>query len=209
LTSTGFVSLVDHGIGNTGNVRNALGFLGFQVRNICSSSDFESPGVVVLPGVGNFEAVMSALRVKELIQPLREYLEQDKPFVGICVGMQVLMRTSSESPREEGFGVFDGHMLHLNELSKSAKVPSIGWKDLNYSARWDGPQLEKAYFVHSYFVSQVGDEDVVSSYDWHGEQIPAHVSAGRIHGFQFHPEKSRATGLLFLGQILEELGNSN
>lgn len=119
--------------------------------------------------------------------------------------MQLLFGGSSESPDREGFGFLKGNLRHLSELNKSQIVPSIGWKELRRQKIVDNAALDEAYFVHSYFVSDIDPSSVVSTYEWHGYSIPAHVSGGLVHGVQFHPEKSRSAGVNFLGSLIKEL----
>jgi glutamine amidotransferase len=120
--------------------------------------------------------------------------------------MQLLFGGSSESPDREGFGLLKGQLRHLSELDRSQIVPSIGWKALQTQRNvFDDARLEMAYFVHSYFVSEIDPSLLVSTYDWHSFSIPAHVSLGLVHGVQFHPEKSRSAGVEFLGSLIRGL----
>jgi imidazole glycerol phosphate synthase glutamine amidotransferase subunit len=184
---------------------NALKAIGFRVELVASSSHFEGSEIVILPGVGNFGAVMAALRERKLTSPLKDYIANDRPFIGICVGMQILFQASSESPGESGLGVLEGRLRHLKELSPMSTVPSIGWKTLKYPNPQPQGRLEEAYFVHSYFASGLNPSDVISYYEWNGHLIPAEVGRKNIRGFQFHPEKSRASGLQFLRETVEQL----
>jgi len=200
------VGLLDHGIGNIRSVYNALVKVGVNVTLVQNWAQAEGQQVLILPGVGNFGGVVDALNNQELFEPLREYLNANKPFIGICVGMQLLFEGSTEAPDRGGFGLLKGKLHHLSKLDSTKIVPSIGWKNLHRpGAQQSSSSLSLAYFVHSYFVSDCKPEDLVSVYDWHGHEIPAHVSKGNVHGVQFHPEKSRSDGVHFLGDLIEGL----
>jgi imidazole glycerol phosphate synthase glutamine amidotransferase subunit len=200
------VGLIDHGIGNTRSVYNALVKVGMNVTLVQDWAQAEGQQVLVLPGVGNFGGVVDALIEQGLFEPLREYLNANKPFIGICVGMQLLFQGSTEAPDRPGFRLLKGNLLHLSELDSTRIVPSIGWKNLyrpGAEQKHSSPSL--AYFVHSFFVSDYEPVDLVSVYDWHGHGIPAHFAKGKVHGVQFHPEKSRADGVQFLADLIEKL----
>lgn len=200
------LSVIDHGIGNIRSVVNALEYIGCNVRLVSSNDILEDSDLVILPGVGNFGGVMEALHDRKLYQPTLQYLNRGLPFIGICVGMQVLFESSSEMPGARGFNHFKGRLEHLSVLDSSQVTPSIGWQNLIYEPNHKvAPVLGEAYFVHNYFASDVDNSQVISTYDWNGYRIPAHIGAGKIHGVQFHPEKSRHEGLSFLKSLIEEL----
>jgi imidazole glycerol phosphate synthase glutamine amidotransferase subunit len=200
------IAVVDHGIGNIRSVKNALDYLGFESYLANSPNQLFDSDVVLLPGVGNFGGVMNALDDRGLTEVLHGYLSAERPLVGICVGMQVLLEGTSESPDVPGFGFLKGKLQHLSSLDPSQVTPSIGWKTLTYrdSSKYSSV-LKEAYFVHSYFASGVPIENIVSTYQWNGQSIPSHVALGRVHGVQFHPEKSRLEGLQFLRTVIEDV----
>lgn len=200
------IGLIDHGIGNIRSVSNALAKLGMTVTLVEQWEQTEGQEILILPGVGNFGGVVDALKNKGLFEPLKLYIYSNQPFIGICVGMQLLFGGSAESPDREGFGLLKGYLRHLSELDKSQIVPSIGWKPLQKQKDvFEANPLDLAYFVHSYFVTDVDPSVLVSTYDWHSFPIPAHVSLGLVHGVQFHPEKSRSAGVEFLGSLIRGL----
>lgn len=201
------VYVVDHGIGNIRSVTNALALSGYDARLTRDPNELSDASILILPGVGNFGGVMSAIQEAGLYESIRDYIYQDKPFIGICVGMQVLFQGSLEAPSTPGFGLIDGQFKHLSSLGTAEVTPSIGWRELHYQSDRIGTyHLREAYFVHSYFASSLDDEDLISSYLWSGNQIPAHVARGRVHGVQFHPEKSRRDGARFLDALIQEIG---
>lgn len=200
------VGLIDHGIGNIRSVYNALVNVGMKVTLVRDWSQAEGQQVLILPGVGNFGGVVDALNEQGLFEPIRKYLNANKPFIGICVGMQLLFEGSTEAPDRGGFGLLKGNLNHLSKLDSTKIVPSIGWKHLHRpGVENSSSSLRLAYFVHSYYVSDCEPADLVSVYDWHGHEIPAHVSKGNVNGVQFHPEKSRSDGVQFLGDLIVKL----
>jgi len=200
------VAVVTHGIGNIRSLTNALDYLNYKVEHISSLNDIGEVDAVILPGVGNFGAVMRAIEAAGLQEFLQEYLLEDKPFLGVCVGMQVLLEGSLEAPSVPGFGAFSGSFMHLSTLDPTRVVPSIGWNHLTpTSSPASAAVLEQAYFTHSYFASKMNRDEVISTYDWNGFKIPAHIAKGRVHGVQFHPEKGRLAGLEFIRNTLEDI----
>jgi len=160
--------------------------------------------MLVLPGVGDFGAVTRAIHSSGLWTPIQDYLAQGRPFLGICVGMQLLFGFSDEAPESIGFGVMEGKLKHLNSLNSLDVTPSVGWRKLNCdTSAPSNYSLGEAYFVHSYFASGVSPADLLSTYTWNGHKIPAHVARGKIHGVQFHPEKSRISGIDFIERVIE------
>jgi imidazole glycerol phosphate synthase glutamine amidotransferase subunit len=200
------IGVINHGIGNIRSVTNALEYLGFRTNLVTEPSQLEQSDLVILPGVGNFGGVVDALHSKDLFAAIEKHCQEDRPMIGICVGLQLLFEGSTESPTSKGLNFFQGELRHLRTLSPSEVTPSIGWQNLNYYKDHANPNaLVEAYFVHNYFACDVNQEEVVSTYSWHGHEIPAHLGRGRVHGVQFHPEKSRISGLRFIGDLVQEL----
>jgi len=204
LSKKALVSVVDYGVGNIRSVTNALEFLGYSVLLARHPSEIQDAQMLVLPGVGDFGAVSRAVKSSGLWGNIQEYLDADRPFLGICVGMQLLFETSEEAPDSIGFGLLEGRLMHLNSLNSEDVTPSVGWHKLDYGSKRTGisNELSEAYFVHSYFANGINQENVVSSYSWNDHQIPAHIAKGRVHGVQFHPEKSRKPGLGLIDRII-------
>jgi glutamine amidotransferase/cyclase len=200
------ITVLDHGIGNIRSVINALDFCGYKVNLVGEGGNIRSGDLVILPGVGNFGGVMNAIKSKGFYEEVKDYIFDNQPLLGICVGMQVLFQASEEAPQTPGFEFFDGHLEHISKLEPTKSTPSIGWHDLTYKNQNSvASGLTEAYFVHNYFASGVRSEELLSTYAWHGHSIPAHVSRGKIHGVQFHPEKSRLQGLKFLSGLISEI----
>ena len=196
------IAVVDYGIGNLRSAEKALQHLGADARLTSSSSDIERADAVVLPGVGNFGACMRALRESGLEAVTRAAAGDGRPFMGICVGMQMLFDGSDESPGVRGLGVVPGRITRLPE---TVRLPQMGWNTL--APRPDArllaglPDPAWCYFVHSY-APEPDDDGVVAAWCDYGRRFAAAVERGPLWATQFHPEKSGAVGLALLGNFV-------
>ncbi|MGQ9795662.1 imidazole glycerol phosphate synthase subunit HisF [Desulfosoma sp.] len=197
------VTLLDYGAGNVRSVVNAIKNLGYAVRLVERPEDILAAEKLIFPGVGAFGSMMRVLHQKGFVQPLRRYLEQDRPFLGICLGLQALFQASEEAPEEEGLGFLKGM---ARRFRVDLAVPHIGWngiKPRKPSALFQGlTGEEKLYFVHSYHVDPEDAGVVLTTTDYGVEFVSA-VQKGRVAAVQFHPEKSGPTGLKILQNFLE------
>ena len=195
------ISVVDYGMGNLRSVEKGFASQGIDVRVTSDPGDIESASGVVLPGVGAFGDCVRNLRDRSMIGPIRNFVESGRPFLGICLGFQVLFESSEEAPGEQGLGVFRGKVVRFRPEDKNMKVPHMGWNRVSAPGRssiLEGiPQRSWFYFVHSYHVvsEQPGVEVLVSDY---GGSFAAGVISGNLSAFQFHPEKSSGYGLMIL-----------
>ena len=203
------IAIIDYDAGNIKSVEKALQYLLKQDdsevtltrdRDVILSADH-----VILPGVGSFGDAMEKLRGYGLESVIREYTESGKPFLGICLGLQLLFEESEESPGVRGLGLLKGKIRRIPE-GEGRKVPQIGWNDitLNPTSRlFTGvPDHSYVYFVHSYYLKANRIEDVAATTQY-GVEIHAAVEQGNVFGCQFHPEKSGDVGLA----ILRNFGN--
>jgi glutamine amidotransferase len=192
------IAVVDYGIGNLRSAEKALQQVGGDARLVTDPADVEGAGAVVLPGVGSFGRCAEALRASGLEGAARDAAADGRPFLGICVGMQLLYESSEESPGAAGLGVLAGRVRRLPE---GVKRPQMQWNQL--AARRPGsllgPEQPWVYFVHS-FVAPDGDE-VVATCEY-GGTLPAAVERGALWATQFHPEKSGVAGLAILGRFV-------
>jgi glutamine amidotransferase/cyclase len=206
------VSLLDYGAGNVRSVRNAILACGYEIEDISDPSQILQAKVIVFPGVGSYGSAMKVLKEKGYDQPLREYLSRrDRPFLGICLGMQTLFESSDEhedgADAIPGLGVIPGKVIKFDE-SKMA-VPHIGWNGRIHHQ--DSPILkdvnpeEDVYFVHSYYapITEENKEWVLTSTTYSGQPFISSVQRGSVVATQFHPEKSGKTGLQVLKGFLE------
>lgn len=197
------VSLLDYGAGNVRSVVNAIKSLGHDVKFINTPEDIAEADQIVFPGVGNFGQIMKNLAEKGFVEPLREYILADRPFFGICLGLQVLFEGSEEAPGVPGLGIFKGKVEAFNiDLS----VPHIGWNGITCrqpSTIFNGLRgKEKFYFVHSYHVVPEQSDIVLTTTDY-GCKFVSSIQKGRLVATQFHPEKSGRGGLKLLNNFLD------
>jgi glutamine amidotransferase/cyclase len=196
------ITLLDYGAGNVRSVINAIEQLGETVKIVESVEDILSARKLVFPGVGAFGSMMEILEQKELIQPLKAYLENNRPFLGICLGLHALFDGSDEAPNVPGLGFIPGQVKRFEtELS----VPHIGWNGMighQPSVLWNGLEgKEKVYFVHSYHAVPDEKDAILCTTDY-GYRFTSGIQAGNVMAVQFHPEKSGQTGLRMLKNFI-------
>lgn len=191
------IGLIDYGAGNLHSAHNALTKIGASCQLVRSPADLTGVDRLVLPGVGACVDCVNQLKEQDLWSPLRDWLEADKPYFGICIGYQILFDHSEEFEGADGLGILAGKVIRFprNDL----KVPHMGWNALDLVDRsdplWHGlPENPHVYFVHSYY-PQPEDDAVVSAHCDYGLRFAAAARKGNIVGTQFHPEKSQALGL--------------
>lgn len=193
------IAIIDYGAGNLRSVEKALRHIGCQCRIVSSGDELDQASGAVLPGVGAFGEAMRGLESRGLDQAVRDFVRSGRPFLGICLGLQVLFESSEESPGVAGLGLMKGRILRLPAES-GLKIPHVGWNSLEADRPgWllDGLGAEPyVYFVHSYYLR--AGEDVVSARAQYGADIHAAVEKGNLAACQFHPEKSGETGLQIL-----------
>jgi len=191
------IGIIDYGAGNLKSVKKALDFLKVESRIIRQAAEMEGMQKIILPGVGAFQSAMKSLERQNLIAPIREWLKADKPFLGICLGMQLLMESSEESADYTGFGVFQGTVRRFEHR----RVPQIGWNQVTQtqaSPLWKNiPDNSFFYFIHGYYVAPE-DASIVIGKTEYGIEYASAFRKGNIFAVQFHPEKSAGLGLQLL-----------
>ena len=196
------ITVVDYGVGNIGAILNMLDYLGIDAQASGDPDVLARADQLILPGVGAFDRAMSTLRTKKLIEPLsRAVLERKVPVMGVCLGMQLLAR-SSEEGNEVGLGWIEADVRRITlPVGSPLKVPHIGWMDVQPvrpSVLFDHcSATERFYFDHSYQVTCDRQEDVSAVIDY-GTPLCCAVQAGNVSGVQFHPEKSHRFGMRLL-----------
>lgn len=202
-----YIAIVDYGAGNLMSVHNTLDYLGYENKIAASADVIENAAGVILPGVGAFPDAMAALEHSGLTEAVLK-AAKEKPFLGICLGMQMLFEKSDEVRPCKGLGLLPGR---IERIETALKLPQIGWNALDIlrpNAMTEG--LENGsyvYFVHS-FMAKPSDENDLAAVTDYGTRVPAMVARGNLFGCQFHPEKSGEVGLQMLRNFakLTEVG---
>lgn len=196
------VVIIDYGMGNLYSVKNALLAVGAEPVVTSDRDVIAVAERVILPGVGAFGDCMANLEKSGLIPVIRELLASGRPFLGICLGMQLLFEGSDEAPGVTGLGYFKGQVKYL---PTSLKIPHMGWNKLKLrspSPLLAGAEGEYVYFVHS-FHAEPEDKGIITSVCDYGMEVTASVGCGNVQAFQFHPEKSSRVGMQLLKNFVE------
>lgn len=194
------IAIIDYDAGNLKSVEKALKYLGQDVIVSRDSSEILQADKVILPGVGSFGDAMNNLDHFNLVDTIKKVAEKDTPFLGICLGLQLLFEKSDETPGAEGLGILKGEILRIPP-KEGLKIPHMGWNSLNIKPQarlFDGiANNAYVYFVHSYYL-KAEDENIVAASTEYSTHIHASVESGNIFACQFHPEKSSDVGLRIL-----------
>ena len=198
------LAIIDYDAGNMKSVEKAVQYLGEEVVLTDREEELLSADRVILPGVGSFGAAMESLRRNGLDEVIRKVVENNTPFLGICLGMQMLFDESEESPGVEGLHLLPGKILRIPE-TPGLKIPHMGWNSLHFPKEtrlFAGlPENTYTYFVHSYYL-KADDPSVVAAVTQYGTQIHAAVENDHLFACQFHPEKSSDTGMQILHNFI-------
>ena len=208
------LAVIDYGAGNLRSVVHALKHLRAQnMRLVERGSELDGASKIILPGVGAFGAGMEQMRQRDLVAPLLDAFARGIPYLGICVGMQMLFDLGEEMGEHEGLGIIPGRVIRFPDFP-DRKVPHMGWNQLDVqerSALFQGlDKRSHVYFVHSYYCAPEDAGAIIASVDY-GVEFAAAVQSGNIYGVQFHPEKSQRNGLRILNNFLriQELAHDN
>lgn len=208
------VTVIDYGIGNLLSVCRAFEYCGADVLITDSPEMIRQADYLVLPGVGAFADGMEGLRQRRLVEPIQSFALSGRPFLGICLGMQLMMENSEEFGFHEGLALIRGQVVAIPDTCADGtphKIPHIGWNGLRKpfpAKEWRGTilqdtQMEDAvYFVHSFTCDPEREEDRLADCVYNGRNISAVIKAGALNGCQFHPEKSGPVGLQIIKNFL-------
>lgn len=199
------IAIIDYDAGNLRSVQKALEFLGYESIITSEESEILSAERVILPGVGAFGEAMDQLRSRGLDDTIEKVVESGKPFLGICLGLQLLFEESEESPGVKGLGILPGKIVKITG-GQGLKIPHMGWNQLNIQKKngflkqmGDNPFV---YFVHSYYM-EPSDKSLIAATTDYGTELPVAVEKGNVMAAQFHPEKSGTVGLQILKNFAE------
>lgn len=199
------IAIIDYDAGNIKSVEKAMKFLGREAVVTRDAGQILAADKVILPGVGSFGDAMDKIRQYRLDEVIHKVVEKRTPFLGICLGLQLLFEKSDESSGVEGLGILKGEILKLPDKA-GLKIPHMGWNSLEFPREgrlFKGISGEPyVYFVHSYYL-KADDEDIVTAVTDYSTRIHASVEKENVFACQFHPEKSSDTGLLILKNFLE------
>lgn len=193
------ISIIDYGMGNLKSVENAFKFLGIEAVITRDEKEIKNSKGILLPGVGAFPDAMKNLKEYSLDSIIKEEVKNGKPLLGVCLGMQLLFSKSYEGEECEGLDLITGS---VKKLQGNIKIPHIGWNSLEFNREdklIDELKEESyVYFVHSFFATDMKEEDLLAYSIYGDNKIPALVNRGNVYGAQFHPEKSGDVGLKIL-----------
>jgi glutamine amidotransferase len=193
------IAIVDYGMGNLRSVQKAVEQVGFEAVLVQSPEELEEAEKLILPGVGAFADAMKGLEERGLVEPIIRHIRQGRPFLGICLGLQLLFSESMEDGLHTGLNIIPGKVLRFPQ--NGLKVPHMGWNQVSFLrdvplAR-GVPQGSYMYFVHSYYVCPE-DPEVVAGTTEYGPSFASFIWKDNVFATQFHPEKSQAVGLALL-----------
>lgn len=199
------IAIIDYDAGNIKSVEKAMLLLGQEVKITRDKDEILNADKVILPGVGAFGDAMGKIRQYGLEDVIKEVVKKGTPFLGICLGLQLLFESSDETPGVEGLGILKGKILRIPD-KEGLKIPHMGWNSLKFPVRgrlFKGlPEDSYVYFVHSYYLS-AEDETIVTATTEYSTIIHASVEQGNVFACQFHPEKSSDVGIAILKNFVE------
>lgn len=197
------IALIDYGAGNLSSVQHALDYIGCAHQITKDPAVLQQADAAILPGVGSFGHAMTCMQQAGMVQPVLDFIGSGKPFLGICLGLQLLFESSEESPGVAGLGVLAGNIVRIPN-NVEHKVPHIGWNSLQlhrksglFAGMEAGPYV---YFVHSYYL-KAQDRSIVAATSDYGVLMDVAVRKENLYAVQFHPEKSGQVGIAMLKQF--------
>ena len=204
------IAIIDYGAGNLQSVKKALDFIGAESLITSKASEIENASACILPGVGSFGDAMNCMTESGLCEAVKKAALGSKPFLGICLGLQLLFDSSEESPGVSGLGILKGKVKRFPP-DMGLKIPHIGWNSLHlqndgrlFAGLEENPYV---YFVHSYYL-KAADEQIVKATTQYSTTIHASVESGNTFACQFHPEKSGTVGLSILKNFAKLQGGN-
>jgi glutamine amidotransferase len=196
------IGVIDIGIGNVNSVEKALDKLQANYQKVADPIDFKNLTKLIFPGVGSYSSAMRRLNHRGLVQPIKQYIDKGYPYLGICLGMQILSERGLEGGVTQGLGIINANVVKMEPASNLA-LPHIGWNQINHdeSGLFDGIEKDADfYFVHSFYMRL--DEPLKSFSVDYGGFHTCFVEKNNVFGAQFHPEKSQKVGLKFIQNFL-------
>lgn len=200
------IAIIDYGAGNIQSVYKALKFIGADCKVTSDKDEILNANGAILPGVGSFGDAMDTMTKRGIKDTIIEYTKSGKPFLGICLGLQLLFPESEETPGVKGLDIFKGTITKIPNQNRTLKIPHMGWNNISIKQKngifKDIEGEPYVYFVHSFYL-KAQDKDIVAATTQYGVEIDAAVQKGNIIATQFHPEKSGEVGLKMLKNFVE------
>lgn len=200
------IAIIDYGAGNIQSVYKALKFIGADCKVTSDKYEILNADGAILPGVGSFGDAMDTMTKRGIKDTIIEYTKSGKPFLGICLGLQLLFPESEETPGVKGLDIFKGTITKIPNQNRTLKIPHMGWNNISIKQKngifKDIEGEPYVYFVHSFYL-KAQDKDIVAATTQYGVEIDAAVQKGNIIATQFHPEKSGEVGLKMLKNFVE------
>ena len=200
------IAIIDYGAGNIQSVYKALKFIGADCKVTSDKDEILNADGAILPGVGSFGDAMDTMTKRGIKDTIIEYTKSCKPFLGICLGLQLLFPESEETPGVKGLDIFKGTITKIPNQNRTLKIPHMGWNNISIKQKngiFKGIEGKPyVYFVHSFYL-KAQDKDIVAATTQYGVEIDAAVQKGNIIATQFHPEKSGEVGLKMLKNFVE------
>lgn len=198
------IIIIDTGAANIHSVEKAFKFIGANVEITKDPTVIKKSDAIVFPGVGAFASVMEGVKKNNLDKPIKQCIEANKPFLGICVGMQALFEESEEFGNSKGLGILKGKVVRFK---KAKTIPHVGWNKVTFVGEDNYPRLHNAefYFVHSYYVIPEDKSIILGETEYEGEKFTSMIKKDNLFAVQFHPEKSGEAGLELLRKFIKEL----
>ncbi len=207
------IAVIDYGMSNMFSIKNALDMLGFECQVTSQRESVLSSAGAILPGVGAFPEAMMRIEQLGLDEVIGDFISSGKPFMGICLGFQLLFNGSEEMGKTNGLGLIKGKVKYFEKDSEGFRVPHVGWNSIEKNKltdrnKTDGPLRnidsgEYFYFVHSYYVDPASNMDIYTTTEYRGFKFCSSILKDNIFGCQFHPEKSGNEGV----QVLKDMFN--
>lgn len=200
------IAIIDYGAGNIQSIYKALKFIGADCKVTSDKDEILKADGAILPGVGSFGDAMDTMTKRGIKDTIIEYTKSGKPFLGICLGLQLLFPESEETPGVKGLDIFKGTITKIPNQNRTLKIPHMGWNNISIKQKngifKDIEGEPYVYFVHSFYL-KAQDKDIVAATTQYGVEIDAAVQKGNIIATQFHPEKSGEVGLKMLKNFVE------
>ena len=199
------IGVIDYGAGNLKSVCNSLSAMKAKAKLVKSPEDLCEVTSIIFPGVGSFGDSAQPLEEQKLSTPLKKWSIEDRPFLGICIGFQMLFETSDESPEAMGLGILPGKVVRFDQ-KESLKIPHMGWNKIIIKQKsdpiWEGlDEASHFYFVHSFY-PKPDENKIIASTTPYGYEFTSSVRRGNLFATQFHPEKSQGAGLRLIRNFL-------